>query len=265
MKDHGQQFRDRKELGPWARAALCGLALVASGCASWTPFAQRPPAKTPYSATFTSEPIAIDGKLDEAAWQRADMISVFMAPATYEPAVSRTEARILWDANGLYVAFKAYDKDVWGYFEAHDDMACREDVLEVFLQPDPVRETYYNFEMNVKGVCLDGYHVKPRSGMGRRWTLWDCPGLTIATSVEGTLNNWQDEDSYWQLEVAIPFASLPSLDGKAPSAGDVWAFHLSRYDYSVYLEESPELTSCAPLSEVSFHLYEDWVPLVFRE
>lgn len=265
MEDHSKEVQDRKKFGAWACAAFCGLALIASGCDSWIPFRQSSPEKTPYSATFTSEPIMIDGNLDEAAWQRAEIISAFMRPATYEPAVSRTEARILWDTNTLYLAFKAYDKDVWGYFEERDDMACREDVLEVFLQPDPLRETYYNFEINAKGTCLDGYHVKPRSGMGRRWTLWDCPELRIATSVEGTLNNWQDEDSCWQLEVAIPFASLPSLGGKAPSAGDVWAFHLSRYDYSVYLEESPELTSCAPLSKASFHLYEDWVPLVFRE
>lgn len=35
------------------------------------------------------------------------------------------------------------------------------------------------------------------------------------------------------------------------------------YDYSVYLPDGVELRSCAPLTEVNFHRYEDWIPLKF--
>ena len=66
------------------------------------------------------------------------------------------------------------------------------------------------------------------------------------------------------MEVAIPFAELPSLAGKSPRNGDTWLFHLARYDYSVYLPKGPELTSCAPLSIVDFHLNEDWMKLRFE-
>lgn len=78
------------------------------------------------------------------------------------------------------------------------------------------------------------------------------------------MNNWRDEDKYWQLEVAIPFESLPTLKGKIPWPGDTWLFHLSRYDYSVYLPKGVELSSCAPLSRVDFHYYEDWLHLKFE-
>jgi hypothetical protein len=77
------------------------------------------------------------------------------------------------------------------------------------------------------------------------------------------LNDPSDVDEYWQLEVAIPFADLPTLDGRAPRAGDQWLFHLARYDYSVYLPEGVELSSCAPLRKVDFHRYEDWITLRF--
>ncbi len=66
------------------------------------------------------------------------------------------------------------------------------------------------------------------------------------------------------IEIAIPFAGLPTLD-RPPQSGDRWLFHLARYDYSVYLPEGVELSSCAPLAQVDFHRYEDWIGLRFVE
>lgn len=244
-------------------AVALSVAIFGSGCASLPFFGREAPPKLPYTATFARTPITVDGNLDEASWQSAEPITRFMVPVTYAAPISTTEARVLWDRDYLYIGFKAADKDVWGVFTERDDTTCREDVLEVFIRPDPAQLPYYNFEINTLGACLDMYHVLPRAGMSRRWKLWDCQGLKIATTVNGTLNNWEDEDIGWQLEVAIPFADLPSLRGQHPRAGDEWLFHLSRYDYSVFLPEGPELTSCAPLSELNYHLYEDWVPLRF--
>ena len=96
-----------------------------------------------------------------------------------------------------------------------------------------------------------------------RWSRWDCPGLKSAVAIKGTLNEPSDVDEYWQLEAAIPFAGLPTLDGRTPHAGDRWQFHLARYDFSIYLPEGVELSSCAPLTKVDFHRCEDWIPLRF--
>ena len=48
-----------------------------------------------------------------------------------------------------------------------------------------------------------------------------------------------------------------------PVAGDKWAFHLSRYDYSMYLDGGVELSSTALLSKVDFHKAKDWSTLEF--
>jgi len=262
LQTEGARLRQSHRLAT-ASGVLLFATTFGTGCASLTFFAPKPPPKLPCTATRTRARIVIDGELNEAAWKRAAPIARFMVPVTYEAPVSRTEARILWDDTHLYIGFTALDKDVWGVLTERDESTCREDVLEVFIQPDPDDLPYYNFEINVLGTCLDMYHVLPRAGMSRRWKLWDCPNLRIGTQVKGTLNDWHDEDTAWQLEVAIPFADLPSLEGHSPAPGDEWRFHLSRYDYSVFLPDGPELTSCAPLSKLSFHWYEDWVPLRF--
>lgn len=220
----------------------------------------------PYGCRYIDTPINIDGLLDESVWLEAETLA-FVLPVSNEQPVSKTEGKMLWDDNYLYVGFKAYDKDIWSYLTQRDSNTCSEDVLEVFIKPDVKKDSYYNFEINALNTVYDAFNLKRGAGGEdhHRWSRWDCDGLKSAVHVEGTLNDPSDVDEYWQLEVAIPFAGLPTLKGKAPAAGDVWKFHLSRYDYSVYLPEGVELSSCAKLTAVDFHRYEDWSGMIFLE
>jgi len=216
-----------------------------------------------YECPYISEKMKIDGILNEKAWQKAKILD-FYIPVTHKKPISKTEARLLWDDTCLYVGFKAYDKDIWGYFKDRDDPTCREDVLEVFLKTDFKKEPYYNFEINALGTVYDAFNIKRNAaGSDHRWNKWDCKGLKVGIKIKGTLNNCEDVDEYWQMEVAIPFASLSTLNGNAPKNKDQWLFHLARYDYSVYLPTGVELSSCSKLSEVNFHKYEDWMNLKF--
>lgn len=222
-----------------------------------------------YACAFTSAPIKVDGFLNEPAWEKAKVLN-FTLPVTFREPISKTEGRILYDDKYLYVGIKAYDQDIWSYYTERDSDTCHEDVLEVFIKPDSVvhpdgPDPYYNFEINALGTVLDAFNVKRgAAGNYTRWSSWNCEGLKIAIQIKGTLNNWRDKDEYWTMEVAIPFAELPSLAGKSPRKGDAWLFHLARYDYSVYLPAGRELTSCAPLSREDFHFYEDWMKLRFE-
>ena len=69
------------------------------------------------------------------------------------------------------------------------------------------------------------------------------PVLKSAVTIEGTLNDCRDEDEYWQLEVAIPFAGLPTLAGRTPQVGDQWRFHLSPNRAPKQQGRSPRLAS----------------------
>ncbi len=217
-----------------------------------------------YTCNYVGEPINIDGSLSAPQWQRAEPIGLVL-PCTHLEPLSRTEGRLLWDDNYLYVGFKAHDKDIFSYYTQRDSATCQEDVLEIFLKPDADKDPYYNFEINALNTVYDALNLKRGAGgpNHHRWSRWDCPGLKSAVAIKGTLNDPSDVDEYWQLEAAIPFAGLPTLDGRTPRAGDRWRFHLARYDFSIYLPEGVELSSCAPLTKVDFHRCEDWIPLHF--
>jgi len=236
------------------------LALAISGC-TWIRSAKM--MRKAYYCPFSETPIAVDGRLNEPVWEKAKTIS-FVIPESLKEPISKTEAKMAYDKDFLYVAFKAYDEDIWGLFIDRDSSTCQEDVLEVFFKTDPAKDPYFNFEMNVRGAVLDAYNAKRNAaGNYKRWSQWDCAGLKMASTFKGTVNNWTDKDEYWILEVAIPFAEIPTLGGKAPVKGDVWLFSLARYDYSVYLPDGRELSSSSPFSKLNFHRYEDWRQLIF--
>ena len=225
------------------------------------------PEKILYSCIFTTDTIKIDGTLDEPAWQKAEVLN-FIIPITGEKPLSITEGKILGDNKYLYIGFKAYDKDIWGYFTKRDSSTYQEDVLEIFFKSDSEEKSYYNFEINALGTIYDAFIEKNKSaggGIGQRWARWNCKNIKIKTKISGTLNNCYDVDECWVMEVRIPFTSLPTLKGRIPAPEENWLFLLGRYDYSVYLPEGRELSTCAHLSKINFHYYNDWVKLKFKK
>jgi len=209
---------------------------------------------------LAAKPVTVDGALDEEAWQGAEVIREFSVPVAHEAPRRQTEARIMCDERHLYVAFKAADEDILAVHAARDSDTYRDDVLEIFFKTSPDDTTHYNFEINPLGTLKDEIHTPEK----RFQTGWDCEGVQIAAKIVGTLNNWHDQDQYWQLEVAIPFASLPSLGGKAPRAGAPWRCHLARIERSVRSPKARELTSSAPLRRKWCHDSTDWPRLLFR-
>jgi Carbohydrate family 9 binding domain-like len=61
----------------------------------------------------TTDPIKIDGRLDEPAWSEAAIAADFrqQEPNEGAPASETTEVRILFDDKNFYVAIHAFDSD----------------------------------------------------------------------------------------------------------------------------------------------------------
>ena len=66
------------------------------------------------TAVRISEPITIDGKLDEAAWQKAIPVRDFTqrVPRLGAPPSDPTEVRILYDDKNLYIGATAFDSEI---------------------------------------------------------------------------------------------------------------------------------------------------------
>ena len=67
-------------------------------------------------------------------------------------------------------------------------------------------------------------------------------------------------DGFWCVELRIPWAAFASPG--IPAAGATWQFAVCRYNYNGGLD-NPEHSSTAPLTNPSFHHYEDFDTLAF--
>jgi hypothetical protein len=180
-----------------------------------------------YEVKRTAVAPAIDGKLDEPAWTAAAAVTLQFLWDSQTGPKQMTRARVLWDAQALYVGFDADDADITAQFEQRDDPTYRDDAVEIFINPNPQQEAvYYGFEMNARGVLYDYLNYNSRTLFKR----FDATGVKIATSLRGSLNVRSDTDSGWSLEAMIPWANFEELSRRPPTAGTVWKANFNRWD-----------------------------------
>ncbi len=119
-------------------------------------------AATPRMAAAEREgSIHIDGKADEAAWNRASPATGFVQgePVENAPAEQPTEVRVLYDASALYVAAEMYDPEPSriGDQLVRRDQGGAYDYFELSLDPNNDGRTGYRFRVSAAGVQRDVY------------------------------------------------------------------------------------------------------------
>jgi len=214
-----------------------------------------------YTAMKTGSDMAMDGILNEPAWQKAASVGPFVF-AWYESGEKeQTEAKILWDDERIYFSFRCDDKHIWAEHYTHQSAVYRDDCCEAFISPvpeGPERLDYINYEINCLGSWLSGYHAKSR-GVDRRH---ECYGLEIGRMINGTVNDDSDTDEGWVLEFSVPWrhfedfgADFPPKDGQALYLNLNRLGGATNYQYSQWTPsktEKPQFHSPADFGKVIF-------------
>ncbi len=225
-------------------------------------------ARRTYYIKKTREKIIIDGRLNESSWRRAKIIkgfTRFLAP-TKTPTY-QTQARMLWDDKNLYIAFECEDPDIWSPKMERDGPLWKGEVVEVYIDPDGDGKNYKEIEVNPLNQVIDLNIPFAKDGRpGIPWkegSKWNAQGLKTAVKVEGTVNNRQDRDKKWTVEIAIPLINFTTAPNIPPQPGDRWRLQLYRIDRSSTLKESKELSSWSPTP--TFHVPENFGEIIFTE
>ena len=175
-------------------------------------------------AQRTDQPPRIDGRLDDAVWRSATLVTDFIQTNPVEGAAptERTEVRIAYDADHLYFAFYAHyaDPTQMRANRLDRDQAWRDDWIAVIFDTFLDQQRAYRFSVNPYGVQGDAIlrggrrSFGPVGGSGD-WS-WDALFESGGRIV----------DDGWTAEMAIPFKSL-----RYPSRGEGehrWGFQISR-------------------------------------
>ena len=109
----------------------------------------------------TTGKITLDGKLDEADWQRAPVTGNFIEnmPNEKQPARVKTEVRVLYDKDAIYFGIRAFDPDpslIYAPFVRRDKVFGTQDSFNLWIDPTGARKFAQFFRVNERGVLADG-------------------------------------------------------------------------------------------------------------
>ncbi|MEJ2238817.1 MAG: DUF5916 domain-containing protein [Gemmatimonadales bacterium] len=160
--------------------------------------APRPTAQ----AVFANSVIRLDGRLDDSAWRAAKPITGFIQsqPDAGYPATERTEVRILYDADRLYIGALCYDSEPdqlvvttleYGLAPSTHDMDVFAITLDTFLD----RQNAFIWLVNPQGAYRDGQVFNDSRSADYAWR----GVVDIKTEVH---------DSGYTVEMGIPWTTL---------------------------------------------------------
>ena len=167
-----------------------------------------------YTTTRISTPPVIDGELEDEAWSQGEWGGDFwqIEPAEGAPVKQKTEFKVLYDDDNIYVAIKAYDNapdSIVTRMTRRDDI----DGDEVGIGFDSYFDQRTAFGFGVSAAGVKGDIVITDDGMNEDETfdpIW---------YVKTALYSWG-----WAAEMRIPLAQLRF----SASENQVWGFEVKR-------------------------------------
>ncbi|MCD4735058.1 MAG: hypothetical protein K8R53_03355, partial [Bacteroidales bacterium] len=235
-----------------------------------------------YYCYKTSGLIKIDGVADESAWNLAPWSENFVdIEGTSKPKFS-TQYKMLWDDSCLYVFAKLEEPHIWATLTEKDAIIYRDNDFEIFIDPEGDAKNYFETEVNAFGTVLDLFMDKPYNKRGKADFSWDCTNLRTGIRIDGTINNPDDNDRKWSIEMAIPWRELSHNNTitKPPKSGETWRMNFSRVQWSTKIldgkyEKIKNKNTGKPLPEnnwvwssqgvVNMHIPEKWGYVTFKE
>ena len=182
------------------------------------------------TAFRAAQPPQIDGRLSEEAWSHTPVADRFTQrdPQEGQPATERTEIRVMYDADALYIGARLYDSvpaSIARRLSARDDSPDADHIV-IYLDPRHDHRSGAEFLVTAAGVQRDVVI----SNDTFENSLWDAV-WTSAVSVDG---------QGWSAEIRIPFSQLRFNAADTQTWGINVARHLRRANETSWLEMVPK-------------------------
>jgi hypothetical protein len=197
-------------------AVLLAVSLGLPGMAA----AETPPmVDTAIQARRISKAPLIDGEVDDPAWARAVPFTRFVDSFPTEGAVpaDRTEVRVLYDNENIYIGFICHDTqpDQIVRMLGDRDAPPVSDTVEVSIDVAHDRRTAYLFGVNAAGVQYDRLHFADNQSTAEWDAVWEA---RVAARPDG-----------WSAELAIPLRIFRFPAASSTRASAPWGFLAKRH------------------------------------
>ena len=163
-------------------------------------------------ATPTTNPVRLDGRLDDPVWRQAATTSDLTQrePDLGEPASQRTRVQVAYTPSSLYFALTVEAQPLFAREQRRDAQLFADDAVALVLDTFHDRRNAYVFETNANGARTDTLVTDEGRDINPQWDgIW-----RVAT---------QRTESGYTAEVEIPFATLRFDPTKT-----TWGFQIQR-------------------------------------
>ncbi len=150
--------------------------------------------------TRTEETITLDGNLDEAVWGETPVSLGFLQrdPEEGQPSSERTEFRVLYTANTLYIGVISYESDAGAILareRRRDNSLENDDTISIVLDTFHDHRNSFLFRTNPLGTQYDALITDEGNTINENWDEQWSVGAQIT-------------QAGWVVEIGIPFKSL---------------------------------------------------------
>ena len=203
-----------------------------------------------YKVSKTTEPITVDGRMDEASWKKAE-IRTFDNFFRLDKAPDKqgTKFRMLWDDQKIYLFYQCEDTSLMAKETRFDGATHLDDCAEFFCVPVPDSIYFhFGFELNISKTAFD-FIVLWKYFNGRNIFINGYnPVYESGVTYEGTINDESDKDKGWQMELAIPFTCFSQFNNiSRAKPGVKWAFQAVRQDRNLISDRFRSTSILFPL------------------
>lgn len=203
--------------------------------------------------------IKLDGVADEADWKTAAVFTFKPHDGKSIMLERKTTARMLWDAEALYLAFDVEDPDAFTVYKKRDDPLYDSEATEIFIDADGDKDEYVELQSAADDVHFDAaFKGGARKNMDKSW---NSPFETKTKKTDkGYVQEWR-----------IPVASLKDIPAGEPKPGARWKinmFRLERIRGDKALKDKVtknEASAWSPPLSGDFHTLERFGTITFKE
>ena len=214
-----------------------------------------------YKVAKARQPITIDGKMDDAAWKNAEVVSFDYFYRADKPVdKQKTKFRMLWDSANVYLFYEFEDTSLTVRETNPDSRPYLDDCAEFFVVPIPDSVSmHFGFEVNLNlAKAAYDYIMLWRYYNNRSFFISGYnPAYKVEATYDGTINNEKDKDKGYKMEFQIPFAALSNFHLFArPRAGVKWAFQAVRQDRNLVDDRFRSTSTLFPIYDIRLDVHQ---------
>jgi len=161
-----------------------------------------------YQVQWLKDTTKLEGKWGGEVWKDVESIEVKHFMGDEPEHKPKTEAKVLYDEQFIYVIFRVEDRFIRAVAQNYQDSVCQDSCVEFFFTPGADFSLgYFNIEINCGGTMLFNYQSAPGVNVVAISDS-DCDKVKIYHSQPKIIEPEKQQPTTWVIEYRVPFDVL---------------------------------------------------------